>query len=518
MRLIVPPDDTQSADEHVISSRWNVASIALCALALFATFAVLSILNSGGYRYGASDQAFYVPAVLRQMDPTLFPRDRALLAVQDHLLILDDLLAEVAILTGISVVHVMFVAYWVMLLAVGVGGWVFGRALLDTQWGAAALVIAMSIRHRVPKTGVNTLEHYFHPRMLAFAAGTAALGALLTRRTWVALALVVLAGIIHPTTGIWFAIVVGVGVVVTDSRHRWVLLGLGVTGVTTAGLLLVIAGPLRHGIVVMDPEWLAVLKAKDYLFPTEWSLATWAQHSVYIIVIALTMRARQRAGAWRPGETALISGLAAMLVLTIASLPLIHARVALAVQLQITRAMWLFDLLAVAYAVWWVVEAPQPQGAAVRGRRWAVALIAVLSLVRGAYVMYVERAGHSVLQVELEPDEWRDATRWIGRQPSHVHVLADPAHARRFGSSVRVAAARDVYLEDVKDAAIAMYSREMAMRVLGRTRALGDFSALTRERALELARTYDLDYLLAEKAIDLPLAYRNARFRVYELR
>ena len=501
-----------------MSSRWNVISIGLCGLALFATFAVLSILNSGGYRYGASDQAFYVPAVLRQMDPTLFPRDRKLLAVQDHLLILDNLLAEVAILTRTSVVQVMFVAYWVMLLAVAVAGWVFGRALLDTHWGAAALVIAMSIRHRVPKTGVNTLEHYFHPRMLAFAAGTAALGALLRRRTWVALALVVLAGIIHPTTGIWFAIVVGVGAVVADSRHRRVLLVIGLTGVTMAALLLVIAGPLRHGIVVMDREWLTVLDKKDYLFPTEWSLATWAQHSLYIVVIALTIRARQRAGAWRPGETALISGLAAMLVLMIASLPFIHARVALAVQLQITRAMWLFDLLAVAYAVWWVVEAPRPHGAVVRGRRWAVALIAVLSLIRGTYVMYVERAGHPLLQVELEPDEWRDATRWIGRQPSDVHVLADPAHARRFGSSVRVAAARDVYLEDVKDAAIAMYSRDMAMRVLGRTRALGDFSTLTPERALELARTYDLDYLVAERAIDLPLAYKNARFRVYHLR
>jgi len=119
---------------------------------------------------------------------------------------------------------------------------------------------------------------------------------------------------------------------------------------------------------------------------------------------------------------------------------------------------------------------------------------------------------------EAVPDEWRDAMQWIGHQPKDVHVLADPAHARRFGSSVRVAAARDVYLEDVKDAAIAMYSRDMAMRVLGRTRDLGEFSALTRERALELARNYDLDYLLAERAIDLPLAYKNARFRVYHLR
>ena len=32
-------------------------------------------MNSAGYRYAASDQAFYIPAVLRHLDPALFPRD-----------------------------------------------------------------------------------------------------------------------------------------------------------------------------------------------------------------------------------------------------------------------------------------------------------------------------------------------------------------------------------------------------------------------------------------------------------
>ena len=132
--------------------------------------------------------------------------------------------------------------------------------------------------------------------------------------------------------------------------------------------------------------------------------------------------------------------------------------------------------------------------------------------------MYVERAGHPLLQVDLAPGEWRDAMRWVGRQPIDVHVLADPGHAWRFGSSVRVAAARDLYLEEVKDAAMALYSRDVAMRVLGRTRALGDFSALTGDRALALAREYDLDYLLTERALNLPLAYENARFHIYDLR
>ena len=38
-------------------------------------FVVLATLNSAGYRYGASDQALYIPAV-RGIWMALFPQDR----------------------------------------------------------------------------------------------------------------------------------------------------------------------------------------------------------------------------------------------------------------------------------------------------------------------------------------------------------------------------------------------------------------------------------------------------------
>ena len=42
-------------------------------------FILLATLNSAGYRYGSSDQAFYIPAIRHQLDPSLFPRDWATL-------------------------------------------------------------------------------------------------------------------------------------------------------------------------------------------------------------------------------------------------------------------------------------------------------------------------------------------------------------------------------------------------------------------------------------------------------
>ena len=78
---------------------------------------------------------------------------------------------------------------------------------------------------------------------------------------------------------------------------------------------------------------------------------------------------------------------------------------------------------------------------------------------------------------------------WIARQPLDVHVLADPGHAFKYGVSVRVAAGRDVLLEDDKDGAIAMYSRAIAQRVVERRKALADFPALTADDRPRARRT-----------------------------
>ncbi|HSP92072.1 MAG TPA: hypothetical protein VLN08_14250, partial [Vicinamibacterales bacterium] len=126
--------------------------------------------------------------------------------------------------------------------------------------------------------------------------------------------------------------------------------------------------------------------------------------------------------------------------------------------------------------------------------------------------------GRPALQVSLPQDEWQDAMDWLRRQPASTHVLADPSHAWRHATSVRVAAGRDVYLEEVKDTAMAMYSRRVAMRVAERIASVGDFHALTPASARALADRFELDLLVTERALDLPLAYRNARFSIYRLR
>ena len=60
---------------------------------LVLVFALLATANSGGYRYGVGDQAFYIPATELRLTPDAFPRDRALIASQARLTIVDEALA-----------------------------------------------------------------------------------------------------------------------------------------------------------------------------------------------------------------------------------------------------------------------------------------------------------------------------------------------------------------------------------------------------------------------------------------
>src|SRR6476646_4438480 len=56
-------------------------------------FVVLATLNSAGYRYGASDQAFYAPAVIRALHPDYYPHDAPLIDAQARLTAVDEVTA-----------------------------------------------------------------------------------------------------------------------------------------------------------------------------------------------------------------------------------------------------------------------------------------------------------------------------------------------------------------------------------------------------------------------------------------
>lgn len=487
-------------------------------------FALLATSNTAGYRYGASDQAFYIPAVLQQLDSSLFPRDVALIVSQGRLSVFEELFAGLVRLTGWSLPTWFAIGYAAALLLLYAALVRLGTYFYSSAWSTAALVFACSLRHRITKTGVNTLEGYFQPRILTFALGLLAIDAVLRKRPALAAALLLVGGVLHTTTALWFSVWVGVALAVEDARLRRPIIALGAVGAVGA-IALFATGALP--LTPMDEPWLQAFAGKDYIFPTQWELDTWLLNLLLPAIVLGVFLWRRRAGLLRPRETGLVCGCLALIAIFLLALPLIAARSAFVTQLQVSRLFWMSDLLATIYVVWLATEAGA-RGAATAssafagpfGRRAATValLLGLVALGRGWYVLTVEHPGRPLAEIGFPADEWTDASSWLRTHtPKDAQLLADPGHAWRYGLSLRVSAERDVLLEEVKDSAIALYGRPIATRVTERTAALGDFPALTADGVRALASRYDLDYLVTERPLPLPEVYRNSRFHVYRL-
>jgi hypothetical protein len=507
-------DHAASRDQH---RTWRLAGWHVLGAA---AFAFLATLNTAGYRYGVGDQAFYVPSILRQIDGRLFPRDSALLDVQSRLFVFDEVLARATAVVPVSL-ETWFIGLYLLTMVLSYAGLVrLADRLLLSRWSIAAFVAVATIRHRIAKTAANTLEGYFHPRQLAFAIGMLGLGEVLRGRPALALAAAVVAGAIHPTTGIWFVGWIGVALAVEQPRLRPALAIGGAIGLA-AGLGLLAAGFLP--VQRMDDAWLSTLAGKDYLFATDWGIVPWVLNAAYPVLIVTTFLARRRRGLTQPGELGLVVGCLALVAVFFLTLPLVAMHVAFAVQLQISRVFWMADLLAMLGIVWWLSEAGpvrERDAAPLRAtrHRWAFAAVAAFALGRGSYAMRVEHPERPLVALSAPADAWSDVTSYLRRAtPPGTHVLADPDHALRFGTSVRVLAARDVFLENVKDEAISMYDRRMAQRVAERRLALGDFEQRTAPELIALGRRFDLDVVVSERELALPELYRNQQFKVYRL-
>ena len=64
---------------------------------------------------------------------------------------------------------------------------------------------------------------------------------------------------------------------------------------------------------------------------------------------------------------------------------------------------------------------------------------------------------------------------------------------------------------------MAIYSRDVAVRVVERIRALGDLSTRAPEDIERLGERYGVTHVVTEGRLPLPPVFENAQFRVYAL-
>ncbi len=152
-----------------------------------------------GYHPGLEDDAFYLAAIKRDLNPALFPHDADFFRLQFQATIFDKAVAASVRLTHLPLSVVIFLWQFVTILLILWGCLAIARRCFSSrqaQWAAVALV-AVLLTIPVAGTGISLVDQYLHPRAVATAAVLGAIVAILKEQRLLAGILLAWAFVIH---------------------------------------------------------------------------------------------------------------------------------------------------------------------------------------------------------------------------------------------------------------------------------------------------------------------------------
>ena len=460
-----------------------------------------------GYHFGVSDQKLYLPAALRAANPALFPHDAAFFTTEARFTLFDELVAG-GLRAGIPLDVAMF-AGQVVALAVVAAGTLRLLALAgfsaEASWAGLGLLILL-LPCPVAGTRIGVLEPYLLPRGLAIGAALWAFVLAIERRP-AALALLVVAGALHPLTGLWSA-----GHVVAQAVDRRWTRPLRAAG---AAAMLLAAGACAPLLVPTFDEatyWQTALAPDSFAarYPWHWPWYEWA--GVIAPLLLLWFVARDRAGSAtaRIASRLLYSAVAGvMLALLITAVP------DRAWPLQPMRQLHLVYVVAIALT-----------GAAIerrvlRGRLWprlvAAALVAATVL---AVQQRYPASGYVDWPGQLPDNAYVRAFDWIQRHtPLDTRIAIDPFYLRHPGPdwhAARVFTRRSMISDAVHDLAPAAMSMPLAARWTAEQRQLAGWRTFQRDDFVRLGRDLHVSWVVvpAHQAPDLDCPFAEPTVRV----
>jgi hypothetical protein len=221
-----------------------------------------------GYHPGLEDDAFYLAAIKRNLNPALFPHDAEFFRLQFQATIFDKLIAFSIRLTHLPLPWIVLLWQIIAIFFVLHGCWrISRRCFADpaAQW-ASVTTIAILLTLPLPGIAISLADQHLHPRTLATAAVLAAIVAVLDRRLWLAGLLLAIAFAVH-------AIMAGFGIsfcafLFWNQRvplHRR-------SSVPFAAALV---PPLGWIFEPASDAWRQAAATRGFYFPTHWRWYEW---------------------------------------------------------------------------------------------------------------------------------------------------------------------------------------------------------------------------------------------------
>ena len=358
----------------------------------------------------------------------------------------------------------------------------------------------------VAGTRIGVLEPYLLPRGLAIGLSLWAFAFAIERRA-LALVLLVVAGVLHPLTGLWSAGHVVAQVV--DARWTRPLRAAAV-----AALLMAAIGcaPLLVPAFNESTYWQTALAPESFgaRYPWRWPWHEWAGVVAPMAIGALLARGAPTTDGARIARRLTLSAMAGVVVALLVTIAPDREW-----PLQPMRQLHLVYVVVIALAGAWI------ETCVLRGR--LVPRLVAAALVIGAVVAVQQRypaSGYVDWPGRLPDNAYVRAFDWIRLNTAvDTRIAIDPFYLRRPGPdwhAARVFTRRSMLTDAVHDLAPAAMSPPLAARWTAEQRALAGWSSFQRADFTRLGRDLQVSWVVlgATHAADLECPFVQPTVRV----
>jgi hypothetical protein len=250
----------------------------LATITVLAALTVFAFLIMG-YHPGLEDDAFYLAAIKRNLNPSLFPHDAEFFRLQFQATIFDKLIAFSVRLSHLPLGWAVLLWQLTAIFLLLHGCWRIGRRCFvepAAQW-AAVITIAVLLTLPLPGIAISLADQYLHPRTLATAAILAAIVAVIDRRFWMAGILLAAAFAVH-------AIMASFGISFCALLFWNQRASSRLPSVTFVAIL---ALPLGWIFEPASDAWREAAATRGFYFPTHWHWYEWVGVLAPLIIIGI---------------------------------------------------------------------------------------------------------------------------------------------------------------------------------------------------------------------------------------
>jgi hypothetical protein len=478
----------------------------LVAFALQVALTLVAVLIAG-YHSGIEDDAIYLPAIKKLLNPALYPHDAQFFASQTNAFLLLRVVGASARITRVPLEWVQLAWQVASVFLLIAGCWYVAERCfseLRERFAAVALVSAL-LTMPVAGTALYIADQHLHPRTLACAAMLFATGALLDRRFTFATLCSFVALLLHPLMAVFGIIYL---VYLALPLERWHPIRISRF---TALPLPIILRP--------NAAWREAELTRTYIFLWSWKWFEWLGIFAPMALLWWFSRLGEKMGS--PALSRICSRLVVFsAIMSTAGLVVgIPARMDWSAPIQPMRHLQLVYLLMALSAGGLLSHYALHS----RVWRWLALFIPLCGGMLYAQEEIFPTSSHIEVPSVPSTNRWVRCFLWIRQNtPREAYFAVDPEYMSRPDEEhygFRALAERSKLADYSKDAAVVTLEPDLALAWKAQVGSMRDYRNFKAEDFLRLREEFGTNWALVEKEIPgLSCPYRRDNLAVCRIK